>query len=52
VANGAGLRVSEFVAVKVSHSGSKRSLIRIDDGGGPKEWYMMPSPHLLELFRA
>src|SRR5512140_2412485 len=52
VAYGAGLRVSEVVALKVSDIASKRMVIRIEQGKGNKDRYVMLSPHLLELLRA
>ena len=52
VAWGAGLRVSEVVALKVSDLDSKRMVIRIEQGNGRKDRYVMLSPHLLELWRA
>ena len=52
VAYGAGLRVSEVVALKVSDIDSKRMVIRIEQGKGRKDRYVMLSPHLLDLLRA
>jgi site-specific recombinase XerD len=46
------LRVSEVVALKVSDIDSKRMVIRIEQGKGNKDRYVMLSPHLLELLRA
>lgn len=48
---GAGLRVSEAVAVKSSDIDSKRMLIRVEQGKGNKDRYSMLSPRLLEILR-
>jgi site-specific recombinase XerD len=51
-AYGAGLRVSEVVALKVGDIDSERMLLRIERGKGRKDRYAMLSPQLLELLRA
>jgi site-specific recombinase XerD len=50
-AYGAGLRVSEVVALKVSDVDSQRMLLRIEQGKGRKDRFAMLSPQLLELLR-
>ena len=50
-AYGAGLRVSEVVALKVSDIDSKRMLLRIEQGKGRRDRHAMLSPQLLELLR-
>jgi site-specific recombinase XerD len=50
-AYGAGLRVSEVVALKVSDVDSGRMLLRIEQGKGRKDRFAMLSPQLLELLR-
>jgi integrase/recombinase XerD len=49
---GAGLRISEAVAVRVSDIDSQRRLIRIVQGKGRKDRYAMLSPRLLAVLRA
>jgi integrase/recombinase XerD len=51
VAYGAGLRVSEVVALKVSDIDSDRMMLRVDQGKGRKDRHAMLSPVLLELLR-
>jgi site-specific recombinase XerD len=50
-AYGAGLRVSEVVALKVSDIDSKRMLLKIEQGKGRKDRFAMLSPVLLDLLR-
>ena len=50
-AYGAGLRVSEVVALKVCDVNSKRMLLKIEQGKGRKDRFAMLSPVLLELLR-
>src|SRR5258705_4414788 len=49
---GAGLRVSEVVALKVGDIDSERMLLRVEQGKGRKDRDAMLSPQLLELLRA
>src|SRR5271167_3742143 len=49
---GAGLRVSEVVALKVGDVDSERMLLRVEQGKGRKDRQAMLSPQLLGLLRA
>ena len=48
---GAGLRVSEVVALKISDIDCPRKLIRVEQGKGKKDRYAMLSPRVLEVLR-
>jgi integrase/recombinase XerD len=49
---GAGLRIGEAIAVKVSDIDSQRMVIRIEQGKGRKDRYVMLSPRLREVLRS
>lgn len=51
VCYGAGLRISETVALRVGDIDSKRMLIRVEQGKGQKDRYAMLSGRLLEVLR-
>jgi integrase/recombinase XerD len=51
VAYGAGLRVSEVANLKVSDIDSDRMMLRVEQGKGQRDRYVMLSPQLLELLR-
>lgn len=51
VAYGAGLRVSEVVALKMTDIDSDRMVLRIQEGKGNKDRIAMLSPDLLKLLR-
>jgi len=48
----AGLRVSEVVRLKLADIDSSRMLIRVDQGKGGRDRYIMLSPQLLGILRA
>jgi integrase len=48
---GAGLRIAEAAAVRVSDIDSKRMMIRVEQGKGKKDRYVMLSPRLLCVLR-
>lgn len=48
----AGLRVSEVVSLKVANIDSSRMVIRVEQGKGAKDRYVMLSPQLLGILRS
>jgi site-specific recombinase XerD len=45
----AGLRVSEVVLLKIADNDSQRMVIRVEQGKGGKDRYVMLSPQLLRI---
>jgi len=48
---GAGLRISEAVSVRLGDIDSKRRLIRVEQGKGKKDRYVLLAPRLLAVLR-
>ena len=51
MAYGAGLRVSEVIALKVADIDRQRMLLRVEQGKGQKDRYALLPPILLERLR-
>jgi integrase/recombinase XerD len=47
----AGLRISEVIRLKPIHIDSQRMVVRVEQGKGQKDRYVMLSPKLLEILR-
>jgi site-specific recombinase XerD len=48
----AGLRISEVTHLKITDIDSQRMMLRVAQGKGQKDRFVMLSPHLLEVLRA
>ncbi len=52
VAYGAGLRAAEVISLKVADIDSERMVVRVEQGKGRKDRYVMLSAHVLQLLRS
>ena len=52
VAYGAGLRAAEVISLKVADIDSERMVVRVEQGKGRTDRYVMLSAHLLQLLRS